>query len=69
MPKLGRAVLTRAARHTNKRDDVGRIRVQIMLLGKANSHQRGNIVRSFHVRGTSVSSVAFLVEKALFEGQ
>ena len=49
-------------------DEVGRIRVQIMLLGKGrNTHQKGNIVRSFHVRGTTVSSVAFRVERALFE--
>ena len=61
--------LQRPARHTNTRDDTGRVRVQIILLGKSNSHQRGNIVRSFHVRGTSVSSVAFRVERALFEMQ
>lgn len=69
MARQEQTVLKRPSRHTNKKDDVGRVRVQIMLLGKANTHQRGNIVRSFHVRGTSVSSVAFLVEKALFEVQ
>ena len=60
--------LRRPPRHTNTMDEVGRIRVQIMLLGKGrNTHQKGNIVRSFHVRGTTVSSVALRVERALFE--
>ena len=58
----------RPTRHTNRKDQVGRVRVQITLLTPGGGHHMtGNIVRSFTLRNTTVSSVALQVERGLFE--
>ena len=58
----------RSTAGSNTKDAVGRVRVQVTLLSAGGGHHaRGNIVRSFTVKSSTVSSVANRVEQALFE--
>ena len=58
----------RPARHTNTKDEVGKVRVQVTLLGRyGQSHAKGNIVRSFTVLRSTVATVANRIERALYD--